>query len=295
MRPLALVLAVALAASAAGCLSSGGGGGGLRVAATIYPLYDMAKAVGGNGTYVVLLVTPGAEVHGFEPTPEKAAMLSEADLLIVNGLGLEPWAGKLASSSGNGRLAFADASEGIEPIMYGGSADPHVFEDPVLAQTQLSNVLSAFQRLDPGNSAAYARNAEAYRARLVALDAEYASALSNCSTRAVIVNHAFLAYPARRYGFVQHPLSGMSPEAEPRPGDIGAAVAAARDEGARYVLYEAAMPDRAAQAAAREAGIGTMQMPMAHEVSVWDYNSGKTYPQILHEQLGTLGRAMGCG
>jgi zinc transport system substrate-binding protein len=292
---LSLAAMLTAAALAAGCVSSPGQPTGrLAVVASVFPLYDMAKAVGGEKAQVELLIAPGSEVHGFEPTPRKVVDLASADMLLVNGLGLEPWSGRLSSASGNARLTLVDASAGIEPMMLGGAADPHVFEDPLLAQTQLSNVLAAYEAADPGNAAYYRANAERYRSSLASLDGRFRAGLMNCTCRTVIVDHAFLGYTARRYGFTQIPLSGLNPDSEPAPQDLRSAAQAARDGGARAILYEAAMPQAVARTVAREAGLEAAPIASVHEVTLADYDAGKTYPDLLGEQLATLRSAMGC-
>jgi zinc transport system substrate-binding protein len=237
----------------------------MTVVATIFPLYDMAKTVGGDYAEVAMLIRAGSEVHSFEPTPENAVLLESADILVVNGLGLEPWADKVVSASGNARLTVVDASDGITTIQFLGEdgegkpqTDPHVFQDPVLAEKQLDNIVSAYVKADPAHEAYYRENGRQYMLRLEGMDGEYRKALADCKTRTVIVNHAFLGYAAKEYNFAQVSLTGLTPESEPLPKDFEAAANAARQAGE-------------------------------------DFRSGKTYPQILGEDLEALRKAMGCG
>jgi zinc transport system substrate-binding protein len=264
--------------------------GKLRVVATIFPLYDMARYVGGENAQVTLLIPAGSEIHSFEPTPDKVARLSSADMLIINGMGLEPWAPKLLSAASNRDIVLVDASEGITPM----GSDPHVFQDPVLAKKQLENIVTAFILRDPENKAAYRRLAAEYEGRLILLDNDYSGHLKNCSTRTVLLNHGFLGYAAKRYGFEQISLSGLSPESEPRPGDFKQAVEAARTHNAGYVLYESTVSPKNALTIAREANLTAAGIRSAHEISTEDFNLGKTYPDILADDLTTLEMAMRC-
>jgi zinc transport system substrate-binding protein len=269
--------------------------GGVRVLATIYPLYDMAKAVGGDKARVSLLIPPGSETHSFEPTPQSALEMESADMFIMNGLGLEPWATRLISASGNSGLKAIDASDGIEPLTLEGGADPHVFQDPVLAKLQLDNILKAYGEADPANREYYAANALAYGRLLDDLDRQYRSGLANCSVRVVLVNHAFLGYPGRRYGFTQVALSGISPEAEVLPLDLVNAAHEASKDRVRYVILESTVSPKSAQALAHEANLTVEVASSAHEITLEDYNSGRTYPELLSVDLQVLRKVMECG
>ena len=269
--------------------------GKLQVVATIYPLYEMSKAVGADKAKVTLLIPPGSEIHTFEPTPQSAMKLEQADLFITNGLGLEHWAERLVSASGNMKLTTLDASSGITPLnLSGGGYDPHVFQDPLLATAQLDNVLSAYIRKDPANSEYYSANARRYREQLLNVSGDYENGLANCSIRIILVNHPFLGYPAVRYGFKQIALSGSSPEAELLPLDLQKAATTARANAVKYVVYESTVSPKNAQTLADEANLTVVAASTAHEITVEDYNAGRTYINLLEQDLQVIRKVMDC-
>ena len=131
-----LAAAGMLAFAAAGCGSSGGGdsgngggsGGEVQVAATMSVLQDMTEQVGGDRVEVSTIAPVGATVETFQPSPSDAQKISEADLVVENGTGLESWLDDLIESAG-GETPVATLSEDLEPMDSGGheahSEDEH--------------------------------------------------------------------------------------------------------------------------------------------------------------------------
>ncbi|VVB53913.1 Zinc-uptake complex component A periplasmic [uncultured archaeon] len=301
-KPAVLLLFIVFSAGCLNGTTQQNSTGKIDVVATIFSLYDMAKNIGDEYADVTLLVPPGSETHSYEPTPQKAKEIASADIFIINGLGLEPWAYKIVGSAGNVNLLVVDASANITPLIFSGvsgevsagSPDPHVFQDPVLAQTQIDAILSAFIEKDPSHAGDYMKNAEKYRMKLEALDASYKKELSSCARRVVLTNHEFLAYPAARYNFTQIYLQGLSPESEIAPRDLEAAVSTARRFNATVILLEKTASPKIAETVASEANIKVEDVSTAHEISAEEFAAGKTYLDILSEDLDALKTALGC-
>lgn len=215
LRGAAAALAAALLALVvvlgAGCGAAGGGAtsGALDVVASTSFLADIAQNVAGDRFEVQSLVPLDTDPHGFEPTPSDLRSVAGADLLIVNGGGLEgPLLKTLESVGGGARIV--DASAGLrsrtpqpgEPALEHGGADPHFWLDPVLVKTYVDNIAAAFSAADPAGAQAYAANASAYKARLDELDAWIAKQVARIPTgdRKLVMNHASHGYFADRYG-----------------------------------------------------------------------------------------------
>ncbi|MCX5783817.1 MAG: metal ABC transporter substrate-binding protein, partial [Elusimicrobia bacterium] len=122
----------------------------LKVAATIFPLYDFARAIGGDKVDVSLLISPGVEVHHFEPKPKDMIRASKADLFFYCGKIMEPWAEKFAK---NLKSAFAvDVSVGanyISSSAKNSGLDPHIWLDFNNAKIMADNIAQAFIAKDP--------------------------------------------------------------------------------------------------------------------------------------------------
>jgi len=229
----------------------------LLVAASIAPLADFARQVGGDHVQVVTLVPPGASPHTYELTPSQVQQVARARLLVLNGVGLEYWADKLIESADNPNLIVVDTSQGIEIL--GGGADepggnPHIWLDPQNAIVQVGHIRDALIQADPAHADDYRANAERYIAELQALDQEIANQVAAWSNRQFIAFHPAWVYFARRYGLVQAAVIEESPGREPSPADVAHIVETARRIGAKAIFAEPQFSPKAAQTIAEESG-----------------------------------------
>lgn len=167
------LLAVIAAVAVAGCGSSddaaSGGGEKPQVLTTFTVLADMARNVAGDRVDIASITKPGAEIHGYEPTPSDIRKAAEANLVLDNGLGLERWFEKFLQTS---RADHVTLSEGVQPIPiageseYAGKPNPHAWMSVGDALIYVENIRKALTELDPDGADAYAANAKRYSARL---------------------------------------------------------------------------------------------------------------------------------
>ncbi len=227
----------------------------LLVAASIAPLADFARQVGGDHVSVVTLVPPGASPHTYELTPSQVEQVARARLLVLNGVGLEYWADKLVKGAGNPKLIVVDTSQGIE-ILDGDtgalSGNPHVWLDPQNAIVQVEHIRDALIQSDPAHAEVYRNRAQAYVDQLQALDREVAAETGTWSNRQFIAFHPAWAYFARRYGLEQAAVIESSPGREPSPAEVARIVETAKRIGARAIFAEPQFSAKAAQTIAEE-------------------------------------------
>ena len=227
----------------------------LVVAASINPLADFVRAVGDGLVDVITLVPPGASPHTYELKPSQVTEVAKARLLVLNGAGLEYWAGRLVSAVGSDKLAVVDTSRGL-PLLDEGphAANPHVWLDVRQAMVQVRHIREALVQADPAHAAAYEANATAYLARLEQLDAEIAKQVSQWRQRRFISFHPAWVYFARRYGLEQAAVIESFPGREPSPADVAHVVEVAKRIGARAVFAEPQFSSKAAEVIAQESG-----------------------------------------
>ena len=227
----------------------------ILVAASIAPLADFARQVGGDRVEVITLVPPGASPHTYELKPSQVRQVAEARLLVLNGAGLEYWAEKLVRAAGNPTLQVVDTSRGI-PLLDAGAhgANPHIWLDPQQAMRQVEHIRDALARLDPGHAAAYRENAARFLAELQDLDREIAAEVRGWRTKQFIAFHPAWVYFARRYGLEQAGVIERSPGREPSPAELARIVETAKRVGARAIFAEPQFSPKAAEAIARESG-----------------------------------------
>ena len=284
------------------------------VVASFYPLYEFSRQVAGDRAEVVTLVPVGVEPHDWEPSPQDVVLVQKAKLFVYNGAGLEPWVEKLLrdakargvvavrttervallTDEGHGHDHAQGAQSGAKPRGNTHAVDPHVWLDPVRAQTQVEAIRAALAKVDPSNAAAYAANAQAYRTKLGALDAAFASGLKQCARREVVTTHAAFSYMARRYGLAQIPISGLEPDSEPSPADLAALVKKVKERKVQYVFFETLVSPKLAETLAREVGARTLVLNPIEGLTKEEQAAGKNYVSLMEENLRNLRTALEC-
>lgn len=258
----ALAVMVMLAVLLVGCSGRGDQSAAmsddrLLVAASIAPLYDFSRQVGGDRVRVELLVPPGTSPHTYELTPAQLQVLSKARMLVLNGVGLEFWADEAVSAANNPDLIVVYTSQGLE-IEDGdpdhGGGNPHVWLDPINAMHQVRSIRDALIQADPEGAAVYGANAEAYIAELEALDREIRDKVVTFSSRKFIAFHPAWIYFARRYGLEQAAVIETTPGREPSPAEVAEIVNTARAIGAKAIFAEPQLSSKAAEVIAAESG-----------------------------------------
>ena len=227
----------------------GNGSHRIMVAATIAPLGDFVKAVGGDKVTVTVVVPPGAEPHTFEPTPSLMVGLSRADLYIMNGAGLEYWIDRLLLANEN--MTILDSSKGISLLAESeDEMDPHIWLSLRNAEVQVDNICRGLTEIDPQNKDYYGKNRDGYLQKLRALDEKLSGTFAGKENKIFIVHHPAWTYFARDYGLNQVPL--MENEKEPGPKYLGEVIEIARKNNITTLFVEPQYNPKAAEAIAQE-------------------------------------------
>lgn len=231
----------------------------LKVVTTFTVLADMARNVAGDTAEVVSITKPGAEIHGYQPTPQDIVRASDADLILWNGLNLELWFEQFLSNLGD--VPSVTLTDGIEPIAIGsgayeGKANPHAWMGLDNALVYIDNIAEALVEHDPENAAAYRANAEEYkarlRARLVPLR-EQVAAIPEHHRWLVTCEGAF-SYLARDFGLRELYLWPMNADQNGTPQQVRRVIDAVRDNGIPAVFCESTVNTAPAEQVARETG-----------------------------------------
>lgn len=298
LAALAAVLLVLLAGAA--CTSSTDSGK-LKVVATILPLADFVRNVGGDKVEVTTLMSAGDSPHTWEPLPAQVKTIADARLIIINGAGLEFWMEKVVEAAANPDLLTVDTS--VFPAIEGNlltvnddhagedsqhGVNPHIWLDPLLARKQVEAIAQALVMVDPGNKEAYLENAAAYIAELKALDEEIRDITESFSVREFIAFHPAWTYFANRYGLVEAAVI------EETPGQDSSAhkkevIDLARALDIRAIFAEPQFNPQAAESIAEEVGakvlfldpIGSSQLPDRDSyIEIMRYNVDQMRPAM---------------
>jgi zinc transport system substrate-binding protein len=305
-----------------GCLGLPGGqargaapAGKLMVAATIAPLGDFCRRIGGDLVQVQVLVPPGASPHVFEPAPSVMARAAQARVFVLIGAGLEPWAAKLLRSRGQDGLVVVEAARGIpllkdthhrhhEEAEEGGQAgrhheaeeahdlhpsgNPHIWLDPVLAQEICRKIAAGFSEADPAHRDRYEANLTEYLAALTALDREIQQQARTWRLRDYVTFHPSFAYFARRYHLHEVGTIEAAPGREPTPRHLKDLVDAIRRYGIKVVFAEPQLNPRVAEVIAREAGVKVLMLDPVGGAPP----DGSDYLKLMRRNLAVLDEAL---
>lgn len=231
----------------------------MKVVTTFTVLADMARNVAGDAAQVVSITKPGAEIHGYEPTPRDLVGAQGADLILWNGLNLELWFAGFLENLGD--VPSVTISDGIAPIAissgsYEGKANPHAWMGLDNALIYIDNIATAFAEHDPENAALYAANAESYKAKLAAAIGplrERVQAIPEDRRWLVTCEGAF-SYLARDFGMRELYLWPMNADQMGTPQQVRTVIDGVRAQEIPVVFCESTVNTAPAKQVARETG-----------------------------------------
>jgi zinc transport system substrate-binding protein len=251
--------------------------------ASFYPLAFAAEQIGGPAVEVTNLTPPGAEPHDVELSVRDVERVRSADAVLLLGANFQPVLERAAEDA-DGEVV--DLLDGVKLVKdSSGSVDPHAWLDPLRYAAMAKRIGDAL-----GGEAA----AEKLARRLSQLDRELERGLADCERREIVTSHAAFGYLADRYGLEQIALSGLSPEAEPAPGQLERLVSEVREHEATTVFFETLVSPRLAETVAREADVETAALNPLEGLTEEELEQGSDYFTVMRQNLQTLREALGC-
>jgi zinc transport system substrate-binding protein len=289
----------------------------IPVVASIVPLGDFCRKIGGARVEVTVLIPPGASPHVFEPTPPAVAQAMGAKVFAYVGAGLDPWAERLVHAREAKTMIVVEAAAGlplitgldspnaaeVESISASGGAqenkghdeshahaqgNPHVWLDPVLAQDICRRLAAAFIQVDPEHRQVFETNLQNYLKKLEELDQEIARRVAAWRLKEFVSFHPSFTYFARRYGLKEVGVIEAAPGREPTPGHIHRIVEAIKKYRVRVVFAEPQLSARMAEVIAREAGVKVLLLdPLGGRPPY-----GSDYLKMMRANLDVMEQAM---
>jgi len=275
----------------------------IRIITTLFPLYDFARNVGGGKVDVTLLLPPGVEPHGFEPTPGDILKINNADIFLYTGKYMEPWAGDILKGIDNKNLLVIDTSKGIAFIKEANTHghkhaefDPHIWLDFSNTKKMVDSILEGVVKKDPKNKEFYTKNAEQYRVRIDELDKRFREGLSRCETNIFIHGgHFAFGYLAKRYNLrYLSAYKGFSPDAEPTPKRLGELIKKMKQHNLKHIFYEELITPRVAETIARESGATLLQLHGAHNLTKEEWDKRVSFISLMEQNLKNLKIGLQC-
>lgn len=173
-----------------------------------------------------------------------------------------------------------------------GGLDPHVWLSPALAIEEVRGIEKAFAEKDPANAAQYKSNADAYVAKLEALNTEFKDGLSGTKRTDFITQHAAFGYLAREYDLTQVPIAGLSPEQEPSAQEMAEIVEFAKEHDVKTIFFETLVSSKVAEAIASEIGAKTAVLNPLEGLTDEEIAAGEDYLSIMRANLAALQAAL---
>jgi zinc transport system substrate-binding protein len=289
----------------------------LNVVATIFPLCDFARNIGGDKVTVTMLLPPASDAHHYELKPNDIVRVSKTDIFLFTSFEMEQWAYKiintaaektnmLAVETGQGASllplsSFHEHDAEHQPGLpetdpeHASRFDPHIWLDLDNAQKIVDNIAKAFINKDLKNSETYKRNAQAYKLKLIDLDQKYQAQLANCRTRTILhAGHWAFAYLAERYHIKYLSAYNMSADAEPSPQQMLTLIEQIKAQKLKYIYYEDLTSPKLARTIAEETGAETLKLNNGHDISKKDFQPDISFLTLMERNLANLKKGMQC-
>lgn len=304
---LCLTMAIFMIFVFCGCTDNNTGDSGkLSIVAVSFPEYDFARAVAGDLAEVTMLIPPGGETHGYEPTVSDIKAVSGCDLFIYTGGESDTWVENILNSVSNKELvtlAMADCVENLcteehdhehehEHNQY--TFDEHVWTSPKNAMSIVNTVKDSLSDIDAENKETFAANAKAYCNKLEALDKSIRSVTENAKSNTLVFGDRFpLTYFAEEYG-LEHlaAFSGCSDDTEASAQTVANLIDFVKENNNPVVFVNELSNTAITEQIAKETGAEVKTFYSCHKISKDDFESGRTYVDIMSRNIENLNIAL---
>jgi len=246
----------------------------LSIAVTFDAMEELTKAVVKDLADVSLIIPEGMEPHEAEPTAQNLIFLTNADVLIYNGFGMEFYLEKVLKAVNNKNLVLVEASKGVKPIEidyddhdddehdfhhhhdghHHGNIDPHAWLSLQATRIMVKNIESALSKLDKKNAKTYAKNANFYIKELDKLYAEYVKKFKSLKNKTLVTSHAAFAYLCRDFALVQNSITDVFAEGEPNAKQLVKLVEYCKKHKVKTIFSEEIANQTLAQTLSNEVG-----------------------------------------
>ena len=277
-----------------------------QVVTTHTVLSDLVTVIADDRVQVTCLLPINLDPHSYEPKPADIRLLASADLVVINGLGLEPWAERVIANSGF-RGSVIKAAETVSRLLpaAGGTTDkgdhsypadhydPHAWHNPKNVQHYVSVIRDALIKAVPSEAEHFRENATRYLGQLDLLD-QYARAqfeMLPSDHRKLVTSHDSLRYLADAYGLTIVSVAGTRPDQEPSAGQLAELVRFIRSQQVHAVFFEATTSSKLVEIVAKEAGVSVVGQLYTDSLGPVG-SPGATYLGMFRANVDTLVQAL---
>ena len=306
VRIFAAILCVMLLMPAFGCQQQKETDPRPSVVVTIFPQYDFIRAIAGDRVRLTMLVRPGSEVHGFDPTFSEVSEILNADLFVCVGGESDKWTEDVLSKSDRQvrTLKLTELVDTLDEETVEGmqaeeeepetEKDEHVWTSPKNAIRIVEGLLEALCELLPDEADAMCKNAAEYTAELRELDEQFRAVTEHAARSTVVFAERFpFRYFCEEYGLTYYAaLPGCSSNEEVSLTTIAFLIDRVREEQLPGVFYIEFSDEKTADAIVEATGCQKWRLHSCHNVSREDFDSGVTYLDLMRGNLESLKKAV---
>ena len=256
-----------------------------QVYTSFYAMYSLTLEIAGDKADVYNLCPTGSEPHDFEPTAADLAQLSNADVFIYSGMGMEHWTESISDSLSGSDVLITEASADIPNVTENG--DPHVWLDPKNAYAQLETITAALSEADPDNAEYYSQNLAAAKEKTDELDTAYRDAVSGFGSNIIITSHEAYANLCSAYGLEQMGINGVDNSEDPTPARMAEIENFIKENNVKYIFTEPLSTSKIVDTISADTGCGVLTL------DPFEGNAeGKDYFTVMYENLDALKTAL---
>lgn len=282
----------------------------IEIYTTVFPLKSFAEQIGGDSVDASTIYPKGVDVHTYEPTQKEMIDFAEGDLFIYTSDAFDPVADSIKNAVGE-HSEFLPAADNIaeDDLMAHdhehdaheehdheheghdhGSTDPHVWLDPVLAQSMAEQIKDKLIELNPDEASTYEENYETLAADLADLDAEFNQLTADPLRESVYISHESIGYLADRYHFEQVAINGLNNDT-PSQQDLTDIVDSIEEQNIKYILHEQNVTSSITDTIQSSTDTEPLEF---HNLSVLtdEDDEGSTYQSIMRENISVLDKAL---
>jgi zinc transport system substrate-binding protein len=285
----------------------------INVVATIFPQYDFLRQIAGDKINLKMMLTPGAESHTFEPTPQDIKEINKADMFVYVGGDSDEWVDSILDSVDKSKMKVVtlmdcvdlvpeEVVEGMTPEKEDSSEenkdsveyDEHVWTSPKNAMRIVQKLSDALCEIDPKNAQFYKQNTSEYLKKLGNLDQEFKDVVSNGKRKEIVVGDRFpFRYFVDEYGLTYYAaFPGCSADSEPSAATIAFLTDKVKQDKIPVVFHIELSNEKVCNSICEATGAKSELLNAIHNVSKKDFQNGVTYLDLMEHNVEVLKEAL---
>ncbi len=271
----------------------------ITVVTTVFPLYDFARAIGGDLINLKMLIRPGTEVHSFEPLPSDMMTVYDSDLFLYIGGESDTWVDTLLADADIKSLALIDGvsliceaeHEHKHTHLDGHThTDEHIWTSPKTAVSMLENICQIISDIDPKNADIYTENCNLYIEKINAASDEIKSVVESQTEPFILVADRFpFEYFTKQYGIeYDAAFGGCAASTDISLKTMARLTQTIENKNIKAVFCTELSNQNIAKALKELLNVEIIELHSAHNVTLDDFNDGITYVDILYRNAKAL-------